>query len=403
MFAPTREPEFDYPAGDTNSYNFYTGSGGVPLDNYFKRFSFGWRLGDYQILFSTNPTRNTKILIFRDIKSRVRKILPFLKLDRDPYAFITDDGRIKYVYDAYTYSNRYPYSQPYTETILNYEFGNMEYQHLMPDYEEFIYNYLGVNYLRNAVKVFIDAQDGTVENYIVDTTDEIIRAYDRMFPGLFKPLEDMPEDYRRHIRYPEDFLTVQAHVYSIYHMSDPTVFYQREDVWQFPTEKYRENYQTLQPYFVMLRLPEDDHLKYMLMLPFTPQNRNVMNAWMAGQCDFPDYGKIIVYQFPKGQEVYGPQQIEALIDQNTEISASVTLWGQSGSRVIRGNLLTIPLFLKDQLYMIYVEPLFLQAENAEIPEIKRIVTGDQNGVVWDSTLEGSLLKLMFKDTSVVNP
>jgi uncharacterized membrane protein (UPF0182 family) len=396
IVAPSRQEEFDYPSGDTNIYNHYNGTGGVPMDNYFKRFAFGWRFNDYRLLFSYYPDKQTKILFNRDIKTRIKKVLPFLLFDNDPYAIITDSGRIKYVYDTYTYSSKFPYSQPYATPAPLPDTSSVQY---IQDFA----GTRGINYIRNSVKVFIDAFDGTMDNYIMDENDEIIKAYNNAIPGLFKKFEELPPELRKHIRYPEDLLKIQASVYSIYHMNDPTVFYQREDVWRLATENYRKQQQVVEPYYVMIKLPEDSIARFMLMIPFTPQNRTVMNAWIAGQCDFPQYGKIVVYHFPKGQEMYGPQQIETYIDQNTEMSAAMTLWGQGGSKVIRGNLLTIPLFLQNKIYMMYAEPVFLQAENVAIPEIKRVVLGDQNGVVWAESFESALQELISFDTTVVQP
>lgn len=394
IFAPSRQPEFNFPSGDTNVYNHYNGAGGIPLYNYFTRFAFGWRFNDYRILFSAYPLKKTKALFYRDIKTRLKKVLPFLLIDNDPYAIVTDSGRIKYVYDTYTYSSHFPYSQPYNAPPSQFDTLNFQNGLYTSGFSE-------INYIRNSVKVFIDAFDGTVENYITDTSDVIIKAYNRVFPELFRKIGEMPAELKKNIRYPEDLLKVQASMYSIYHMSDPAVFYQREDVWRLATENYRKQQQVIEPYYVMIKLPEDTSARFMLMIPFTPQNRTVMNAWIAGQCDFPEYGKLVVYHFPKGQEVFGPQQIETYIDQNTDMSAAMTLWGQAGSKVIRGNLLTIPLFLQNNIYMLYAEPVFLQAENVAIPEIKRIVLGDQNGVVWAETFDKALNALVSLDTSSI--
>jgi uncharacterized membrane protein (UPF0182 family) len=207
-------------------------------------------------------------------------------------------------------------------------------------------------------------------------------------------MEEMPQDIRRHIRYPEDFLTVQAEMYSVYHMTDVDVFYQREDVWQFATERYRENFQWVEPYYMMIQFPEEPGIEFVLIIPFTPQNKNVINGWMAGRCDMPNYGKIVVYRLPKGVEVLGPRQIEARIDQDTEMSRALSLWSQRGSEVVRGNLLVIPLFGTDQLYMLYVEPIFLQAEDAQLPEIKRVAMADNQKVVWAEEFETALSALV---------
>jgi len=251
----------------------------------------------------------------------------------------------------------------------------------------------GINYLRNSVKIVIDAYDGDMDFYVADSSDIVIRTYQKIFPGVFKPLGAMPAYLRNHIRYPVDYLTVQADMYSVYHMNNPEVFYQREDVWQFATERYREDFQRVKPYYVMVQFPETDRIEMVLMIPFTPKNKNVMNAWMAGRCDPPHYGEVVVIPFPKGVEVLGPRQVEARIDQDSEMSQKLTLWGQRGSAVIRGNLLAIPLFTEKELYIIYVEPVYIQAENAQLPEVKRIALADQQRVVWDESFEGALRKL----------
>jgi hypothetical protein len=295
--------------------------------------------------------------------------MPFLTFDRDPYPVITEDGRIVYILDAYTTSTWYPYSQEYRGQISHFH---------------------GRNYMRNSVKIVIDAYDGTVRPYIVDTSDVVISTYDRIFPGLFKKFEEMPRYLQDHIRYPADYFTVQAEMYTAYHMVEPEAFYQREDLWEFATERYREEFQRITPYYVMTRFPGRETIEFSLIVPFTPKNKNVMNAWMAGRSDMPNYGKLTVYPFPKGVEVLGPRQIEARIDQNTVMSQAMTLWGQRGSEVIRGNLLVIPLFHQDSLFVLYAEPIFLQAEDARLPEIKRVILADQDRVTWSEEFDQAL-------------
>ncbi len=373
VYVNTKEKEFDYPMGEQNVYTFYEGKGGVRIDDIFKRFAYAWKFDGYKLIFSSYFTNESRVMFDRHIIKRARKLAPFLTYDADPYAIITDDGRIKYIIDAYTISNRYPYSQIYTGNIQEWK---------------------GINYIRNSVKVVVDAYDGTVEFYIADKDDIIIQTYDKIFPDMFQKFEEMPDYLKKHIRYPTPYLTVQAEMYSTYHMEDVEVFYQREDVWQFATERYRENFQNVMPYYVMIRFPGNKEVEFVNMLPFTPKNKNVINAWMAGRCDFPNYGKLAVFKFPKGVEMLGPRQIEARIDQDAEMSKSMTLWGQKGSAVIRGNLLAIPLFSENKFNLLYVEPVFLQAEDAQLPEIKKIVIADQDTIVWDDDFEMALSKII---------
>ena len=373
VYVLTSEEEFNYPAGDRNVYSTYAGTGGVALDSLLKKLIYAWKFDGHRLLFSTYFNRKSRVMFHRAVADRIRTLAPFLTFDRDPYAVITDDGKIVYIADAYTTSADYPYSEKYA--------GYLRY-------------FRGVNYIRNAVKVVVDAYDGDVTFYVIDEHDPLIRAYNKAFPALFTPFSEMPEDIRRHIRYPVDLLTVQAELFNTYHMKDVQAFYQREDVWQFATERYREVFQPVIPYYVMIKFPGSEDIEFVLMMPLTPKNKNVVNSWIAGRCDPPHYGKITVYTFPKGVEVLGPRQIEARIDQDTEMSRSMTLWGQRGSQVIRGNLLAIPLFGEEAFYLLYAEPVFLQAEDAQLPELKRIVLADQEKVVWDETFEGSLNRLV---------
>ncbi|MCF8062854.1 MAG: UPF0182 family protein, partial [Deltaproteobacteria bacterium] len=376
VYVRTKEQEFDYPSGDQNVYTTYQGEGGVPLESLFKRFAYAWKFGEVQLLFSTYFTGESRVMFRREIIPRLKALAPFLMYDRDPYPVLTEDGRIKYIVDTYTVSDRYPYSGAYEGSLGTFR---------------------GANYMRNAVKAVVDAYDGTVSFYVFDEEDILLRTYDKIFPGLFRPRSEMPESLERHIRYPDDYLTVQAEMYATYHMADVGVFYQREDVWTFATERYRESFQPVQPYYVMVRFPDRDEIEFVLMIPFTPKNKNVINAWMAGRCDPPYYGKLLVFTFPKGVEVLGPRQIEARIDQDAEMSQRLSLWGQRGSEVVRGNLLAVPLFSEKTLYMLFAEPVFLQASNARLPQIKRIALADQTEVVWADTFEASLLKLIGEE------
>lgn len=373
VYVNTEEEEFDYPRGDDNVYARYRGKGGVRINSLLTRLAYAWMFDDYRLLFSGYFTQESRVMLRRNILERVSTIAPFLVLDGDPYAVLTDDGRIIYILDAYFISGDFPYSEKYH--------GAISFFH-------------GVNYIRNSVKVTVDAYNGEVKFYVMDENDVLMATHRNIFPELFTPFEEMPEGIKKHIRYPEALFTLQAEMYSTYHMEDPEIFYQREDVWTFATERYRQDFQYVVPYYVMIQFPGQSEAEFVLMVPFTPKNKNVINAWMAGKCDHPNYGKLVVYKFPKGVEVLGPRQIEARIDQNTEMSQAMTLWGQRGSEVIRGNLLAIPLFSRDSVSIFYAEPIFLQAEDAKLPELKRIALADQESVVWSENFDDALNKLL---------
>ena len=301
-------------------------------------------------------------------------VAPFLQLDRDPYVVISD-GRLYWMQDAYTTSRWFPYAQPQPDGV--------------------------VNYIRNSVKVVIDAYNGTVMFYVADVADPVIATYRRVFPALFKPFDAMPLDLQKHIRYPEDLFYIQALEYRAYHMDAPEVFYNREDLWQFPREPTGpdgSNSARMAPYYIMMRLPGDPHAEFSLMLPMVPSQRENMIAWLAARCDPPDYGKLIVYEFPKEKLVYGPFQIEARVNQNTEISQQISLWNQMGSRVIRGNLLVVPI----DNSILYVSPLYLRAESGQLPELKRVIAAYGGRVVMEETLAAALAAL-FKESVPVAP
>jgi uncharacterized membrane protein (UPF0182 family) len=370
-------PEFDYPKGGDNVYATYDGTDGVAIGGAALRTLFAWYFDDPNILLSRYITGESRILFRRNIQQRVRTIAPFLRLDRDPYLVISD-GRLFWMQDAYTTSGWFPYAQA------------------QADAEE--------NYIRNSVKVVIDAYNGTVSFYLADPSDPIAATYQRIFPGLFKPLAAMPPDLQKHIRYPEDLFFIQAQVYRVYHMEAPEVFYNREDLWQFPRQPTGADGFNLAgaarmaPYYIMMRLPGEKRAAFFLMLPMVPSQRENMIAWLAARCDPPDYGKLIVYAFPKEKLVYGPFQIEARINQNTEISQQISLWNQMGSRVIRGNLLVIP--IGDSI--LYVSPLYLRAEAGQLPELKRVIAAYGDRVVMEETL-GRALAALFKETAAAAP
>ena len=370
-------PEFDYPKGKDNVYANYDGADGIPLDGTAWRTLFAWYFGDVNILLSSYITSESRILLHRNIQDRVRTIAPFLQLDRDPYAVVSD-GRLYWMQDAYTTSHWFPYSKP------------------QPDSD--------INYIRNSIKVVIDAYNGTAAFYVADAADPIIATYRRIFPTLFKPFDAMPPDLQKHIRYPEDMFRIQAQQYRAYHMDAPAVFYNREDLWQFPRAPTgpdginNPNSPRMAPYYIMMRLPGDPRAEFFLMLPMVPSQRENMIAWLAARCDPPDYGKLIVYEFPKDKLVYGPFQIEARINQNTEISQQISLWNQMGSRVIRGNLLVVPI----ENSILYVSPMYLRAESGQLPELKRVIAAYGDRVVMEETLPAALAAL-FKESVPAAP
>jgi uncharacterized membrane protein (UPF0182 family) len=354
--------ELDYPKGDQNVYTSYQGKGGIPLDSLWKRLLFAWTQSDVNILLTSYLQPGSRIQIWRQVHNRVAQIAPFLRLDKDPYAVLSE-GRQYWIQDAYTVSGRFPYATPHTA-----------------DFEE------SLNYIRNSVKVVVDMYDGTVFFYVMDPNDPVLAVYRRAFPGVFKDLSQLSGDLKQHLRYPEDMFTIQADLYRTFHMTPPQVFYNQEDLWMFPQQKYAGTALPMQPYYILMKLPGSDELQYLLMTPFSPQNRDNMVAWMAARCDFPEYGKVLVYQLPKDKLVLGPMQIEAMIDQNTTISGQLSLWDQKGSKVTRGNLIVIPI----ENSFLYVEPVYLTAEGTNIPQLKRIIVVSGDKVVMERTLDGAL-------------
>jgi hypothetical protein len=357
----TQVKELDYPKGNENVYTSYSGKGGVALNSLWKRLLFAWTREDINILLTSYLSPTSRLQFWRQVHERVSNICPFFFLDRDPY-LVLSEGKLYWVQDAYTVSDQFPYSEPYGKF----------YQH--------------INYIRNSVKVVIDAYEGSVQFYVADPRDPVLAVYRQAFPGVFKPLQDLNENMRGHLRYPEDLFSIQADMYRTYHMVDPQVFYNQEDLWAFPQEKYAGAAIPMAPYYILMRLPDTQKLQYLLMNPFTPQSRDNMIAWMAAKCDFPDYGQLIVYQLPKEKLTFGPIQVEAMIDQNTLISEQLSLWDQRGSRVIRGNLVIIPI----EKSFLYVEPVYLSAEGANIPQLKRVIVTSGSKVVMAPTLDDSL-------------
>jgi len=371
-------PEFDYPRGTDNAFAFYTGKGGVPIAGFLRRLLFSYYYKDINLLVTDNIVAKTKIMFRRNLSDRVSTLAPFLNLDHDPYPVI-HDGRIVWIQDAYTTSDHYPYSQrnPY------------QFSADSPSV---------INYIRNSVKVVIDAVDGTTEFYVADPEDPIIRTWAKIFPVLFKPLAAMPSDIRAHIRYPEDFFLVQADIYRTYHMTDPQVFYNREDLWGFPRENYSGQTVQMQPYYVVMRLPGEPHEEYILMLPMVPSGRDNMISWLAARCDGADYGHLFEFSFSKDRLFYGPYQIQARINQSPDISRQLSLWNQMGSKVLLGNLLVIP--IQDSL--LYVEPLYIRAENGQLPEMQRVIASYSDRTVMGDTLQ-STLEALFTGTAAPPP
>ncbi|NOY27525.1 MAG: UPF0182 family protein [Oligoflexia bacterium] len=365
VFVRTGAEEFDYPSGDDNVYTTYAGKGGVPIGSLWRKALFAMHFGSVDILLSQYLTDESRVMLRRQVGTRVRKVAPFLSYDSDPYLVVAD-GRLFWVIDAYTTASLYPYSEPHgSGTSGNY------------------------NYLRNSVKAVVDAFNGSVDLYISDDSDPVIQAWSAALPGAFKDIADMPPYLRDHLRYPTGFFSVQASMYRAYHMIDPTVFYNKEDMWSLPRELYGGQDQPMEPYYLIMKLPGEDEAEFILLMPFAPTNRDNMISWLAARCDPEHYGKLILYQFPKQKLIYGPRQIESRIDQDATISQQITLWSQSGSRVVRGNLLVIP--IEDSL--LYVEPLYLQAETSQLPELKRVIVSYDNRIAMERTLSGALQRV----------
>ncbi len=367
--------EFDYPSGGTNVYTSYQGTGGVALNSWWRRLAYAVRFGDLQMLLSGDITPASRILYYRTVQD-AQRLAPYLQYDADPYPVVAG-GRIYWIWDAYTTSDHYPYS------AMNGP----------------------INYMRNSVKVVIDAYNGTTTFYVSDPSDPIIQTYSKIFPGLYQPLASMPADLRAHIRYPLDFFNTQAAIYASYHVTDPRVFYNQEDVWAYPNEKYTSTGastgQRMEPFYVIMKLPGETQEEFVLVLPFTLNNRDNLVGWLVARCDGSHYGQLEVYDFPKDMNVYGPMQVESSIDQNADISQQVTLWDQHGSTVIRGNLITVPL----AGMLLYVEPLFLQADQSSLPEMQRVIVFYNGKSVMQTTFGDALNQLfgLSGATQTVSP
>lgn len=371
VFVNTRQREFDYPAGETNIYTAYEGTAGVPVGNILRRMLLALHFNSSNVLLSGDITSESRVLYHRNVVSRIQKAMPFLRLDRDPYMVIADDGALKWIQDAYTSTDRYPYSARTTD---------------------------GLTYLRNSVKVVVDAYHGTVDAYLAEPSDPIAQTWAKVFPGILQPMDSMPADLRRHIRYPDDLYRVQAALYTTYHMAKPEDFYHREDQWQIPVVERADGSVPFMRHIVM-RLPDEDSAEFIYMAPFTPRGKDNLAAWMVARSDGANYGKLRVYRFPRQSLVYGPRQVENRINQDTEVSRQVSLWDQRGSQVIRGDLLVIPIHEA----LLYVQPLYLQAEGGRIPELKRVVVAYQDQVVMRETLEAALVDLFGGSSATPAP
>jgi uncharacterized membrane protein (UPF0182 family) len=374
VFVRTKAQEFDYPAGEKNVMSTYAGRGGVSNLSFPRKALFAAYFGSLKIILSNDITADSRILYHRHIRERVAKVAPFLKIDQDSYLVITHAGRLVWLVDGYTTTDRFPYAQP---------FGRLG------------------NYIRNSVKATVDAFDGSVELYVSDPADPLIQAYQKIFPGLLKPLSEMPDDLLAHVRYPQDLFNIQSHVFATYHMQDPQIFYNKEDLWNIP----KKNEKDMEPYYTIMRLPKAAHDKeplkeeFILLIPFTPAKRDNMAAWLAARSDVPNYGKLIVYLFPKQKLVYGPRQVDARIDQDSAISQQITLWSQRGSQVIRGSLLAIP--IEDAL--LYVQPLYLSASEGALPELRRVIVAYGNQLNMGPNLETALEGIFGKSAVPKTP
>ena len=385
VYVNTKQREFDYPQGENNNYTNYEGSGGFAVGSGLRRLAIAWKTGDLTKLpFSDDVTAESRVLLYRNIKDRTKRIAPFLSFDSDPYIVVGDDGRLFWLVDAYTTSNRFPYSRHYDA------------------------NGSRVNYLRNSIKTTIDAYSGAVNFYVFDDSDPIISAYRAAFPELFKNADAMPADLRAHIRYPETLIKTQGDVFGLYHTQSAKMFFGREDVWSIAREAAINNdanktnpqqAKPLDPYQVLMPLPgEQSNAEFAQVLPFTPANRNNMIAWMAGRSDGTAYGRLLVYNFPSSRVIDGPSQIEARIDQDAQLSGQITLWNQQGSKVKRGNLIIMPIGTG----LLFVEPIYLQAERSPMPELRLVVLATQEKLTYAANFETALAQLLG-DAQQTNP
>ena len=374
VIVKTETEEFDYPRGEGgNVFTTFEGDSGINIGGILPRLAFAIQFADINLFISQELTSESQLLWRRNILQRTLEVAPFLRFDSDPYIVVGGDGNLYWFLDAYTVSGRFPYSEPS-------QFGTRT---VAP----------GFNYIRNPVKIIIDAYTGEMDFYLVEPDEPIAAAYARIFPALFTPFDEMPADLNAHIRYPNDLFSIQASVFRTYQMTEPTDFYNREDVWAWPEEIFDNQSRPMEPYYVLMQLPGSDDLDFIQILPFTPANRENMISWLAAQNDPGKYGEMLVYRFGKDSLVFGPKQIEARIDQDPDISSLLSLWNQQGSQVIRGNLLVIPIGES----LLYVEPLYLQAATGKIPELKRVILATSDRVIMAENLGLALADLFGPD------
>ncbi len=379
----TKTKEFNYPSGEENVFTNYEGSGGVAIKSFFRKAMFALKFGSLKIFLSDDITFDSRIMYYRNIEERVKRVLPFLSMDSDPYMVVTKEGKLKWIYDAYTTSNRYPYAELVDDTFS-----------ALPGKR--------INYIKNSVKIVIDAYDGRMEFYIADPDDPIIKTYAKIFRGQFLPLEEMSEDLRAHIRYPEDLFAYQTRLYTIYHMDEAQIFYNKEDQWQIPIIASGEQPRLptsdaavtggqADPIMrhMIMKLPGEKREEFILMIPFTPHGKDNLSAWMVARNDGEFYGQLMVYRFPKQKLIFGPKQITNRINQDADISRQISLWDQRGSEVIRGSLLVIPI----EESLIYIQPIYLRAEGGKIPELKRVIVAYENRIAMEETLDATLEKI----------
>ena len=364
----TNEDEFDFPDGDSNKYTRYEGTAGIKL-NPINRLMFAIREHSMKLLVSSNIKGDSRIIINRNVEERVKKIMPYIGYESDPY-MCTVDGRLYWIIDAYTTSDKFPYSEPYSEESTT-------------------------NYVRNSIKVVVDAYNGTTDYYIVDPDDAIAQTYAKIYPKLFKTMDQMPEGLQAHIRYPNTMFAIQANVYRRYHMNDVKVFYQNEDLWDVSNEIYGMEEQAMTPNYYIMNLPGETTEEFVNTIPYTPRDKKNMTGLLLARNDGEHYGELVLFQLPKSKIVYGPMQIEAQIDQSTEISKEFSLWNSSGSKYSRGNLFVIP--IEDSL--LYVEPVYLEASNSSIPEVKRVIVAYGDKIAYEATLSEALDSLFGEGSS----
>ncbi len=390
----SKEEEFDYPSGESNVYSRYEGNGGVQITGLWRKFLYGSRFGGTRFFLSGYPAKESRLMFHRQINDRLQTLAPFLSFDDDPY-IVLNEGRMYWMVDAYTSSHYYPYSEPFSSAErIGYEQGNVERSHFGRVSQQLN----GQNYIRNSIKITVDAYSGEVNFYIFEDEDPLLQVYKKIFPEMLKDRSEMPAGLREHIRYPADMLLIQGLVYSKYHMTDPAVFYNQEDLWVRATEKYYNNVQPVEPYYIMWQQPGNENMEFALIQPFTPKNKQVMIGWIAGLCDGDDYGRFLAYKFPKEKMILGTQQVETKIDQDSYLSGQLTLWDQRGSNVIRGNVLVIPI----DSTLLYVEPIYLQSETSAYPELRLVAVMHNDNLSYAGSFEEAL-KGLYAESAALQP